>query len=208
MKGRKMASLPNCLSNNECNSTPGDNTIVNVNIAPYFPVRKTTPSPISHGHSWLANGSWGDYGHNRSNGKRSHAGCDIYTQVDEPVYAVKSGTIISSETVSNSPGWGGAGAITVDHGDYIIRYGEVKNITQLSGPVVQGQRLAIVSNTTFYPAQAMLHLEMYNKTATGPLTNPNSPKKVNGRPIRRRVDSINPTHYLESWINNLPPESS
>lgn len=203
-----MDTSSSCLSNNECNSTPGDNTVVNVSITPYFPVRNTTPSPISQGHSWLGNGSWGDYGHNRSNGTRSHAGCDIYANENEPVYAVKSGTIISSETVSSSSGWGGAGAITIDHGDYIIRYGEVKNITQTSGTVTQGQRIAVVSNTTFYPAQAMLHLEMYDKSATGPLTNTNSPKMVNGRPIRRRIDSINPTPYLESWFTNLPPESN
>lgn len=194
------------LTNNECNSTTGEDTEVHIEISPYFPVRHFMISPVSNGRSWLGNGSWGDYGHSRSRGTRSHAGCDIYANDGEPVYAVKSGTIVTNETTSNSPGWGGAGAITIDHGDYVIRYGEVKNILKTSGTVVQGERIAEVGNTTFYPAQAMLHLEMYDKSASGSLTNINSTKMVNGRLIKRRVDSLNPTPYLEQWINNIRPE--
>lgn len=187
-------------------SSLGEDTHSVVNLVPYFPVRNYVFSPVSHGRSWLGNGSWGDYGHNRSNGQRSHAGCDIYAQDGEPIYAVKSGVIISNETILKSPNWGNAGAITIDHGDYIIRYGEVKNITKTSGTVYQGEKIAEVSNTTIFPSQPMLHLEMYDKSATGSLTNRNSPKKVNGRLIMRRVDSIDPTQYLEQWVNNLRPE--
>lgn len=198
--------MPNsCLTNNECSSTPGEDTEVHIEISPYFPVRNYVVSQASNGRSWLGNGSWGNYGHNRSNGARSHAGCDIYTHEGESVYAVKSGTIISNETVTVSSQWGGAGVITIDHGDYIVRYGEVKNIVKTSGIVVQGEKIAEVSNTTYYLIQPMLHLEMYDKSASGSLSNMNSPKMVNGRPVKRRIDLINPTSFLENWVNNLRP---
>jgi murein DD-endopeptidase MepM/ murein hydrolase activator NlpD len=194
-----------CLSNNECNSSPGESTQMVVQITPYFPVRHFQLSPQSNGRSWLGNGSWGDYGHNRPN-NRAHSGCDIYAQAGESVYAVKSGTIIAAEVQINSAGWGGASAIAIDHGDYIIRYCEIKNVSKTSGSVVQGEKIGEVSTTTFLPSQSMLHLEMYDKSATGSLTNAQSPKMVNSRPIKRRVDSINPTPYLEQWVNNIRPE--
>lgn len=195
-----------CFSGNECFSTPGTDTQVTINISPYFPLRNHKPSPQSGGRSWLGNGSWGDFGHNRSNGMRSHSGCDIYVHAEgEPVYAVKSGTIILVEQPSSS--WGGAGAITIDHGDFIARYGETRNFSQTSGSVFQGQQIADVSNTTYYPAQPMLHFEMYSKSANGPLTVPPPGKLINNRGTRRRADLIDPTSYLETWINNLPPES-
>ena len=196
------------LQNNDVNSTLGDETHVQVEIAPYFPtVAWTKPKNVKDAKkSWLPP-AWGDYGHSRSSGKRSHAGCDIYADEGTKVIAVLSGTIVENETIKSSAGWGGAGAITIDHGDFIIRYGEVKNIKKLSGQVVQGEHIADVDNTTFYPAQAMLHLEMYDKSATGSLTQPSSTKRVNGRPIMRRIDSIDPTPFLEKWVNNMPPKS-
>ena len=197
----------NTLKNNETSSTQGEDTQVQVDIEPYFPtVAWTVPKNVGGAKkSWLPP-AWGDYGHNRASGKRSHGGCDVYADEGTKVVAVKSGTIIAEETVKMSAGWGGAGAITIDHGDFIIRYGEVKNIKKTSGNVVQGEHIADVDNTTFYPKQAMLHLEMYDKTATGPLTQTSSKKKVNGRPIMRREDSIDPTPFLEKWLNNMPPK--
>lgn len=197
--------MANTLIGNELVSTPGMATEATVVISPCFPVSSHKSSPQSGGRSWLGNGSWGDFGHARSSGTRSHAGCDIYVNAEgEPVYAVKSGTILMVEQPSDA--WGGAGAITVDHGDYIVRYGEVNCFAQSAGQVFQGQKIAEVSNTTYYPSQPMLHFEMYAKSATGPLTVAAPGKLVNGRGTRRRDDLMDPTPFLETWVDNLPQE--
>lgn len=94
--------MPNfeILTNNVTNSTLGDDTHIEVTIMPYFPVQKFDMSIAAYGstgRSWLSP-CWGEYGHSRNSGARSHAGCDIYAPEGEPVYAVKSGSIISVET--------------------------------------------------------------------------------------------------------------
>ena len=177
---------------------------------PYFPVRNYTSK------SWEQS-LQGSYGWRRKttvNGVRvwgrAHAGSDIYTANGEPVRAIKDGTIIASETL-NAPqsGWGGAGVITVDHGDIIVRYGEVDNIVATSGIVTRGQQIAKVKCTT-WTNQPMLHLEIYTKAATGALSQ-NSGQTVTTRPngnifpTIRRNDGVDPTSYLDNWVNNLPP---
>ncbi len=174
---------------------------------PYFPVREYTSK------SWVQS-MQGSYGWRRKKGGqwgRAHAGCDIYTVNGEPVRAIKDGVIISSETL-NAPqaGWGGAGVITVDHGDIVVRYGEVDSIVATSGSVTRGQMIAKVKCTT-WTKQPMLHLEIYSKKASGSLTHVGSGQKITTRPngnlfpTERRVDGIDPTPLLNQWINNIPP---
>ncbi len=177
---------------------------------PYFPVTKfdlSTANYGSTGRSWLSP-CWGEYGRNRPN-NRAHAGCDIYAREGEAVYAIKSGKVVDSETTpSATGGWGNSQAITVDHGDFIVRYGEVKNLTLTSGYVRQGQKIAEVTHTTWLPVRPMLHFEIFDKSETGNLSMPGEAaqsKQVNGRPTYRRRDLLDPTSSLEIWVNNLPP---
>jgi murein DD-endopeptidase MepM/ murein hydrolase activator NlpD len=174
---------------------------------PYFPVRQFDLS--QYGKSWLEPSS-GGYGHNRTNqnGPRSHGGCDIYAPEGEAVYSIMDGKIISSETYATSQdGWGKTSVITIDHGDFIVRYAEVKNVSLTSGNVQAGQKIAEVKVTTYAPSRPMLHFEMYDKSETGSLSvGAGISKYLNGRPTKRRKDLMGPTPYLEKWVVNVPEE--
>jgi hypothetical protein len=54
--------------------------------------------------------------------------------------------------------------------------------------------------------QSMLHLELYDKSAEGPLTvrTSNTARTAAGVPFWRRKDLIDPTPKLNVWKNNLP----
>ena len=70
-----------------------------------------------------------------------------------------------------------------------------------------GQRIAKVGHLVGITVPSdMLHLELYDNTAHGPLTVSASEGKVapNGRPFMRRGDLIDPTPKLNIWKNNLP----
>ena len=61
------------------------------------------------------------FGARRSKGKRKHAGCDLYAPVGTPIFAVADGVVLDFyEFYLES--W----ALEVDHGDFVVRYGEVK----------------------------------------------------------------------------------
>jgi murein DD-endopeptidase MepM/ murein hydrolase activator NlpD len=53
---------------------------------------------------------------------------------------------------------------------------------------------------------SMLHLELYDKSATGALTvtNNQTKKTANGTPFMRRRDLIDPTAKLSVWKDNRP----
>ncbi len=52
----------------------------------------------------------------------------------------------------------------------------------------------------------MLHLELYDKSASGPLSvgAATSARDSSGVPYHRRRDLIDPTPFLDQWKNNLP----
>jgi len=54
----------------------------------------------------------------------------------------------------------------------------------------------------------MLHFELYDKSASGPLTvaSGSSSAIKNNVPFMRRKDLIDPTLNLNRWRENLPPE--
>jgi murein DD-endopeptidase MepM/ murein hydrolase activator NlpD len=101
-------------------------------------------------------------------------------------------------------------SIEVDHGSFIVRYGEVQSATNVSVgmSVTKGQKIAKVGHLVGISVPSdMLHLEMYSKSASGSLTvtnAANSKKRNDGIPFFRRSDLIDPTSYLNQWKNNLP----
>ena len=143
------------------------------------------------------------FGASRSKGKRAHAGCDLYFPVGTTIHAIASGTV----TRGPYPFYDGTYALEIDHGHFLARYGEVQGNTlvQQGAQVNAGQPIARVGRLGSI-TQSMLHLELYDKSATGDLTVKNAKTKrtAAGIPFMRRRDLIDPTEKLNEWRNNLP----
>lgn len=146
------------------------------------------------------------FGSNRSNGTRAHAGCDLYYPSGTAIHAVADGIVIAGPYSFYAQTY----AIEVDHGSFIVRYGEVQRSANVSSgmSVTKGQKIAKVGHLVGISVPSdMLHLEMYSKSASGALTvtnAANSKKRSDGIPFFRRSDLIDPTSYLNQWKNNLP----
>lgn len=143
------------------------------------------------------------FGARRSNGARAHAGCDLYFPTGTTIHAITSGTVISDAYWF----YDGTYALEIDHGAFVARYGEIKQQALVSkgDHVSPGQPIAKVGNLLSI-VQSMLHLELYDKSATGPLTvrTSQTAKTASGIPFWRRKDLIDPTPKLNVWKNNLP----
>jgi murein DD-endopeptidase MepM/ murein hydrolase activator NlpD len=140
------------------------------------------------------------YGASRKGG-RAHAACDLYFPVGTIIHAIGDGTVIQGST----PFYEGTNYIVIDHGDFVARYGEVQPTTLVheGDRVKAGQPVAKVGRLKGMTL-SMLHLELYNKTAHGPLSVPREKGgKINGRPTLRRKDLIDPTPKLNEWRHNL-----
>jgi len=131
------------------------------------------------------------FGARRAGGKRKHAGCDLYAPIGTPVYAVADGTVKAF-----GPFYMGTYALTIDHGEFWVRYGEISdNIasTLAAGKRVrEGDQIGDVGDLLGLNL-SMVHFEMYSGSASGPLTVPSRP------PYMRRSDLIDPTPYLDKW---------
>jgi len=121
-------------------------------------------SPVIGGQCFpIAEGSietikW-NFGSRRSNGKRCHAGIDIFTKGNADVVAISSGKVIAIQRFYKCSG-GMTDAILIDHGNFVVLYGEINEgtITVKKGDsVVAGQKLGKASYC------GMLHFEMYEK---------------------------------------------
>ena len=148
------------------------------------------------------------YGSRRAKGARAHAGCDLYAPVGTTVHAITDGTVVRGPV----PFYAGTFAIEVDHGDFLARYGEVQGeaFVRKGERVKAGQPIAKVGRLIGISVpSAMLHLELYDKSAHGPLTVPaaQSARDKQGRPFLRRKDLIDPQPKLEKWKSNLPGRS-
>lgn len=155
----------------------------------------------------LPNVNWTEgirkFGARRSNGARAHAGCDLYFPAGTVIHAITAGTVIAD------PYWfyDGTYALEVDHGTFVARYGEIKKqaLVRKGDHVSAGQPIAKVGDLVSIAA-SMLHLELYDKSAVGPLNVKTSATKktADGVPFWRRRDLIDPTPLLNQWKNNLP----
>lgn len=136
------------------------------------------------------------YGSNRSKGKRKHAGVDLYAPKGTEIRAMKDGKVIQSYSF-----YLGTKALEVDHGDMIIRYGEISHVADGVKPGVnikRGQVIAYVGELVFKSGNkmSMLHLEAYKGTASGALTVRTT------KPYQRRSDLFDPTSLLDSAALN------
>lgn len=135
------------------------------------------------------------FGAPRSNGKRKHAGCDLYAPVGTPVHAVADGKILSFRSF-----YLGTYSIVVQHENFVVRYGEVKTKmadgVAVGSTVKEGQVIGYVGKLAGLNV-SMIHFEMYDGSATGELTQPKAP-------YYRRSDLMDPTLRLDEWKNDLP----
>ncbi len=124
------------------------------------------------------------FGAGRSGG-RLHAGCDLYWSDDDgraytntyytynddrPIYAVADGTITAYYAF-----YLGTSAVEVDHGDFVIRYGEVDDRGLFGGltvgsSVTAGQQIAVMGDLDIGTTWSMLHFELYSGELSGSLT--------------------------------------
>ena len=150
------------------------------------------------------------FGSNRNNGRRAHAGCDLYFEKGTWIYAIADGTV----TRGPYPFYCETFALEVDHGEFLARYGEIQKTTTVKeGDTVHGgEQIAKVGHLIGIRVPSdMLHLELYDKTASGPLTitdTNRSKKRSDGVPFMRRMDLIDPTSRLNQWQVRFPELSS
>ena len=143
---------------------------------------------------------------NRNNGLRAHAGCDLYFEKVTWIYAIGDGTV----TRGPYPFYCQTFALEVDHGDFLARYGEIqaKTTVKEGDKVRAGEQIAKVGHLIGIRVPSdMLHLELYDKSASGPLTitdTARSRKRSDGIPFMRRKDLIDPTARLNQWQGQLP----
>jgi murein DD-endopeptidase MepM/ murein hydrolase activator NlpD len=126
------------------------------------------------------------FGASRAGG-RKHAANDLLKQPNENIYAVTSGTIIDFYLF-----YSGTYAIVVDHGLYVVRYGEVKGLASglsVGSKVQPGQKIGTVG--MLYSGSSMLHFEKYTGKQTGQLT------VRHNMPYQRRNDLVSPTDFLD-----------
>jgi len=143
------------------------------------------------------------FGSRRSHGARAHAGCDLYFPVGTTIHAITAGTV----TRGPYEFYEGTYALEVDHGAFLARYGEIQKsaLVRQGDRVSAGQPIAKVGKLNSI-TNSMLHLELYDKSATGDLTVRNNQTKrtAKGVPFMRRRDLIDPTAKLNVWKNNRP----
>lgn len=150
------------------------------------------------------------FGSNRNNGRRAHAGCDLYFAKGTWIHAIADGTV----TRGPYPFYCETFALEVDHGEFLARYGEIqKTTTAKEGDTIHaGEQIAKVGHLIGIQVPSdMLHLELYDKSASGPLTITDadrSKKRSDGIPFMRRTDLIDPTSRLNQWQVRLPKTSS
>ncbi len=143
---------------------------------------------------------------NRNNDLRAHAGCDLYFEKGTWIYAIGDGTV----TRGPYPFYCQTFALEVDHGDFLARYGEIqaKTTVKEGDKVRAGEQIAKVGHLIGIRVPSdMLHLELYDKSASGPLTitdTARSRKRSDGIPFMRRKDLIDPTARLNQWQGQLP----
>lgn len=135
------------------------------------------------------------FGANRNRG-RKHAGVDLYAAKGTPIRAMKDGKVVQYYKF-----YLGTYALEIDHGDMLVRYGEISHVAPGLVPgaaVKRGQVIAYVGELVFKDGvkMSMLHLETYKGTSSGPLTVRSS------TPYQRRGDLFDPTSLLDKSSMN------
>lgn len=126
---------------------------------------------------------------------RKHAGCDLIAPKGTEILAMADGTITEGPYYFFS----GTNALEIKHDNgMVIRYCEISTMLprgiSRGARVSKGQVIAYVGR--LHSGSSMLHLEMYEGTRNGALTQP-------GNIYKRRSDLVDPTPYLDGTIE--PP---
>lgn len=151
--------------------------------------------PIAgHSRKSYRSGAPGGFGYSRSG--RKHAGCDIYSPAGTDIRAVADGVVVDKHRF-----YWHTDQITVDHGGFIVRYGEIdprSSEIKVGEKVKKGQVIAKVGQLIMPSGekykQCMLHFELYGSSA--PVTK--KPLSNDTSPFKRRDDLINPTATLDA----------
>ena len=134
------------------------------------------------------------FGFRRGGGKRKHAGCDIYAPIGTIVRAMDDGKVVQV-----APFYLGTDEVVVDHGGFLIRYGEVMpgaHFVKVGDEVRRGQALSKVGKLEGL-SQSMLHIEAY----TSSLDAVKHPLTIKGAaPYMRRSDLVDITPTLDSAV--------
>ncbi|WP_332856642.1 LysM peptidoglycan-binding domain-containing M23 family metallopeptidase [Duganella sp. S19_KUP01_CR8] len=139
---------------------------------------------------------------NSSRGARRHAGCDLYAPVGTEVRAMADGVILQCYSF-----YWHTDAVEVDHGDFIVRYGEVAPRSGKEQQAMRGKEVKrgdvigkvgqLIKENGKHHKDTMLHLELYSSnlsTAKSQLTD-----KKRG-PFQRRADLMDPTATLDKCV--------
>jgi len=143
------------------------------------------------------------------NGGRIHAGCDLLAPYETGVKSIESGEVIYIGDF-----YLGTKQLQIKHGNYIVRYGEIKDVVpglRVGDQVSKGQVVAKVGRFQPDPDHqpnlwySMLHIEMYGNTSLNisqnPLTdtsNSSNYENVTPRNYQRRRDLLDPTSFLDT----------
>lgn len=143
------------------------------------------PSP-----SWKTGGRY--FGASRDGGNRLHAGCDLLGPRGTTIYAIADGILVQPEYYFYS----GTYAVELQHGPYMVRYGEILRHSYIGGQRVRkGQPIAKIGRLD--SGSSMLHFEMYS--------NGNNHNTLSGGgAYKRRSDLINPSPFLDQWLAHMP----
>jgi murein DD-endopeptidase MepM/ murein hydrolase activator NlpD len=173
----------------------------NAGGGPFFPFPALPPTDWTHTPRSFGANRTGPHG-----SQRAHAGCDLYFPQGTWMYAIADGVVVQGPY----PFYQQTFALEIDHGTFLARYGEVQSHTAVrkNDPVKAGQKIARVGHLVGITVPSdMLHLEIYDKTATGSLTvvdAAHSKKRSDGVPFLRRKDLTDPTSRLNQWKMHLP----
>jgi murein DD-endopeptidase MepM/ murein hydrolase activator NlpD len=148
----------------------------------------TFPLPFRPKHDYHTGGR--KFGAARDGGNRKHAGCDLIAPKGTEIYAVEDGEVVRGPY----PFYHGTDAIEfkLSASGRIVRYCEISGVAKgvhVGSKVKEGDLIAYVGK--MYKS-SMLHLEMYEGTATGNLTDRSN------KGFQRRKDLMNPTEYLDN----------
>lgn len=132
------------------------------------------------------------FGCRREQGRRKHAGVDLYAPVGTPVLATEDCHVVRDLYSF----YLGTYAIEVKTASgQIIRYGEIQANTprklKIGDKISEGEVIGFVGKLQGL-SFSMLHFEMYSGKEEGRLTN------TSNLPYQRRLDLIDPTPYLDS----------
>ena len=127
---------------------------------------------------------------------------DLYAPEGTKIYAMTDGIIIGHKEY-----YLGTYQVTVNHGNFIARYGEIKpgkeglaKGLKIGSQVKKGQHIAYVGLLKFNSGEkSMLHIEIYNDSS-----NNLGIHLYNNLPYKRRSDLVDPTTYLDIAKRELP----